>query len=138
MTIAIIKKALLDHVDTLPLSPGLDVVKPGKPYKPVIGRPYLEVVFAPNETNTPFVGNDDPKQLQGFLQITVVSPRLETPAFDPWEVASAIISHYTKGTVLRGEDGVNVKMIREPWASVPLPDEGWSRVPVSIPYSCIA
>lgn len=134
MSIADVRKALFDHLETLPVSPALDIVdSAGVPYKPKVGRPYLEVVFAPNETNTDFVGDDDPKRYEGFLQVTVVAPRADAN-FDPYEVAGTIISHYKKGTRLSGGPGVVVKILREPWASQPIPDEGWRRVPVSIPY----
>lgn len=135
MSIALIRKALLGRLATLPVSPALPVVDAeNTPFKPKVGEAYLEAVFIPNETNTVFVGDRDPKQYQGFLQVTVVTPRLKPPV-DPFEVAGTIISHYRKGTRLSGGPGVTVRILREPWASQPIPDEGWRRVPVSIPYS---
>lgn len=135
MSIQEVQKLLVEHAEALQVSPPLPMVKPGQPYKPQVGKSYLEVLFAPGETQTPFIGDGDPKLLQGFLQVTFVGPRVN---FNPWEVVAVVIDHFRKGTILRGEDGVNVKILREPWASTPFDDEGWSRVPVSIPYLCFA
>jgi len=132
---ASISDLLVNHIDTLglPASPPVDAVKPETPYKPRVGRAYLDMQFAPNETLTPFVGDEDPKHYQGFLQITVVWPRNQGLNL-ALSIADAIVAHYGKGTVLRGGDGSVVQVIREPWASIPLPDDAWLRIPVSIPY----
>ena len=133
MSNAAISDVLVDHIDSLALSPSVDAVKPEQPYKPKVGRPYLDMQYAPNETLTLFTGDDDPKQYQGFLQITVVYPRNQGSAL-ALSIADAIVAHYKKGTKLRGEGGTTVRVIREPWASLPLPDDAWFRIPVSIPY----
>jgi len=131
MSTKAIRQALIDHIDTLAYSPLPDIVKPKQPYKPTVGRSYLELVFQPNETISPFVGNGDPHQQQGFLQVTFVAPRVGDN--DDWGLIDAVINHYRKGTVLR-RDGETVKIIRQPWTSPPFPDEGWERTPISIPY----
>lgn len=136
MSFATIARELINHIDDLALSPAIPIVKPEQPYKPVVGREYLELVFAPNETLTVFVGDDDPQQQQGFLQVTVVYPR-NSGTEAPLLIADAVVNHYRKGTVLRGEDGTSVRVIRKPWVSMPFQDEGWFRVPVTVPYLCI-
>lgn len=132
MSVQAIREALVNHIDTLAYSPLPDIVKPKEPYKPVIGQRYLELVFQPNETVSPFVGSNDPHQQQGFLQVTLVAPRLGG-ADDDWALMDAVINHYRKGTILRNS-GETVKIIRQPWVSPPFSDEGWDRTPISIPY----
>lgn len=135
MSSAVISELLVDHIDSLDLSSiaPVDVVKPETPYKPKIGQIYLDMQYAPNETLTLFTGADDPKQRQGFLQITVVAPRGQGLNLAN-RLADAIVAHYKKGTRLNGEAGTTVRVIREPWDSMPLPDNAWLRIPVSIPY----
>lgn len=132
-----IRSLLIDHIDSFSFSPMPEIAKPDEGYDPRVGIRYIELVYQPNETFSPFVGNDDPQQQRGFLQVTVVGPRVSTDDVG-WQVAAAIIDHYKKGTILRGTGGVNVKVVRKPWAAPPFPDEGWQRIPVTIPYLCIA
>lgn len=132
-----IRSLLLDHVRDFSFSPNVPKSLPDEPYDPRVGETYIEAVFQPNETLTPFVGDDDPKHHQGFLQVTVVGPR-SSGSDESWQIVGALIEHFKKGTVLRGEDGINVKMIREPWATPPFPDEGWLRIPITVPYFCMA
>lgn len=132
MSVKAVREALIDHIDTLDYSPMPDIVKPKQPYRPVTGRSYLELVFQPNETVTPFVGDRDPHQQRGFLQVTLVSPRVGGDNAD-WGLIDAIIRHYRKGTRLTS-DGETVKIIRQPWTSPVFTDDAWERVPITIPY----
>jgi Bacteriophage related domain of unknown function len=116
-------------------SPARILIAPPKQYHPQAGTVYLLAQFLPNETTTRYVSRSK-EQHQGFLQVTVLGPPDEgdIPLRD---IAGEVIDFFDKDTAIRG-DGVTVKIIRKPWAGPTLKDGAWLRVPVSIPYNCMA
>ncbi|HEV7253877.1 MAG TPA: DUF4128 domain-containing protein [Mesorhizobium sp.] len=132
---AAIPDALFRHLDTLTLSPALPIAWPGKPFTPPAGA-YLELTFLPNTNRNLFLGNSDPTQHVGLLQVTVVgAPKEQVVALN--DIAGRIVAHFAKGTTVE-KDGVRVRITAKPSVAPPLLDDGRKRVPVSIPYQAFA
>lgn len=137
MSQAKINQTLIDHLRTLPFSPELplDAVDQETPYKPTIGQAYVEATILVNETGTLSIGSGK-KQFVGIYQITVVSPRSEG-TIPATVLADVVVDHFKKDTILDG-DGVRVRVNRHPSQATPTSDGSWVRVPVSVPYHCMA
>lgn len=132
---AAIIDALLTKLKAMTLSPSLDLSNPEIPYTPVAGQEYLEVQVFINETATPYVGGGKFWYL-GILQVTVVYPRF-AGIVSAIELADEVIDYFGKGTTIDGE-GVRIKINRQPWHGSPRSEDDWLRVPISIPYNCMA
>lgn len=127
---------LLDRFGQLVIgSPALDLVMPLEKYSPTAHRKYLEAQHLPNATDT-FTIASGLHNHQGFLQVNCYGG--VTEGIIPLnEVAGEVIDFFKQGTILAG-NGVNVKIIRQPYTSPALKDGSWLLLPVSIPYICSA
>lgn len=106
-----------------------------KPYKPVIGTPYVEVRNFLSPTTTLFV-NGGRKVYTGILQATLVWPS-KAGIVEAVEITDRIVDHFKQATIIDG-DGVRIKIIRQPDQATPTGDGAWLRCPVSITYNCMA
>ncbi len=131
-----IMNALEDYAKAFPFSPDIPIVVGEEtPFKPTVGREYLEVRHFVAPTNTLSVGAGR-YQYTGILQVTVVFPKASGKSIAVG-IADDVIDHFEKGTIIDGH-GVRVKINRQPDQATPTPDGAWLRVPVSIPYQCMA
>lgn len=131
-----ITSALIAHFKTLPFSPEIDLVdSPEDSYQPTIGREYLLAQIMINETET-FPVSNGTYRYTGIFQVTVVYPR-NAGILLAIDLADEVVDHFEKGTIIDG-DGVRVKINRQPSQATPIGDDVWLRLPVSIPYQCMA
>lgn len=126
-----IADALLAHIGTLTLSPALPVAYPNVPFSPPSGT-YLEAAFLPNTNTNLFIGNSDPTQHQGLLQVTVIY-KPANGIVKPNDIAGAIVAHFAKGTRLTS-GGVTVRVYDKPSVAAPLQDADHLRIPVTVRY----
>lgn len=118
------------------MTTSLEIVEnEGEGYEPRIDNEYLAVKLFINDTVTRYVGAGR-KQYQGILQVTVVYP-IKAGILSATEIAGQVAGYFKKGTIIDG-DGVRIKINRQPSLATPIPDGAWLRVPVSIPYNCMA
>lgn len=130
-----IQAALINRLRDFAPLPAVDVAYPDENYEPQSGREYIEVQFSISPTQTPYVGNNDPTVYVGFLQLTVVYPRLYGDN-NYMFLVDDIIDHFRKGTKM-DHGGVRVNVDVQPYASGPFRDDTWNRVPVTISYRCV-
>jgi len=131
-----INAALLAHLKLLILSPELHLVENQEDeYEPVLGTPYLAAIVLVGETESRAVYKGK-KRYVGILQVTVNEARNAGTAFAT-SVADEIVDHFEKDTIIDGDD-VRLKIYRQPSQATPTGDGAWLRVPVSIPYQCMA
>lgn len=127
---------LLERFGNLSIgSPALDLVMPLGKYHPEKGKKYLEANHLPNATQTFTIGNGLHNHL-GFLQVTCYGP-IDEGIIPLNEIAGEVIDFFKQGTIIAG-NGVNVKIVQQPYTSQALKDGAWLLLPVSIPYICSA
>ena len=132
-----IAAALMAHVALI--SGGYAVAYPNVQFKPPLdeqGNPedYLEVNYLPNgSVYEPMngAGLSD----QGILQLSLVQ-QSGKGTIDPRDACGNIAVHFTKDTVIYGED-VRVKIYSSPVVSGSSTLEGETRTPITIQYRTI-
>ncbi|QHJ77689.1 MAG: hypothetical protein [Bacteriophage sp.] len=120
--------------DTTPAKDKIPIAFPNVKFKPPDGN-YLEVRYLPNSNRNFLIGNDDPTQHIGILQITVITP-LNVGQIKPYDIAGELVEHFKKGTQLQRDD-VIVTVYSKPSIAPAIIDNDRFRVPVSIQYQCI-
>lgn len=127
-----IDTALMARLASLTLSPVRRVAWPGADFTPGSGEIYLEPNVIPNTTTQASLGYDGVNRHQGLFQISVWSP-LATSTIPALEVASAVMAHFKRGTVLTFE-GITLRINQPPSRAPALTDGAWRQIPVTIPY----
>jgi len=132
-----VAELLMTRVESLSLTPSVDLFFPGISNDPDGDTTYLEVVHMPNQSNTRALGDDDDVMLMGYLQIAVMYPKANVNfapgIIAPSDICGNIISHFKKGTNLSGSL-ITVSIIKQPWMTQGYKDGDRMRYPVSIPY----
>jgi hypothetical protein len=133
---ATIVDLLSTKLKALVFSPQIPIAWPHVAFTPPTSpRLWLEAWPMFNTTGNLFLGNADPSEHLGIMQVTVVSPlgKGATPALD---VAEAVAAHFAKGTRLQGS-GVDLRVYEKPSISTPFKDEGDLRTAVSIRWRVV-
>lgn len=133
--------ALHKHLNTIGLSPALDIVERNTPYKPSVATAYLEADILPAQAIQASLGDTGYNRQSGIYQVTVCYPvgQGDVPAIT---IADAIIAHFKRGTSLT-ESGLTVRVSGPPYRTPAVIDTiavgetrgaPYFRVPVSIPW----
>jgi hypothetical protein len=132
-----INAALIARLKQIVLSPDLHIVDSQEDeHTPIVGEPYLSAIVLVGETESLAVYKGK-KRYVGILQVTVNGETNAGTAFATG-IADEIVDHFEKDTIIMGGDGVRLKIYRQPSQATPTGDGAWLRVPVSIPYQCMA
>lgn len=103
-------------------------------YKPVIGVAYLQVNQLRNTPIEYGIANDI-REDRGILQVTVVYPGGRGKV-DALNLASKVAGHFPIDTdIILGD--YHLSITNHPTVHTGIPDEGWYRVPVSIPWQTL-
>lgn len=121
--------ALLIYLGTLEVqSPPLAIAMPDVAFEPVADVPYLSATLLQNAPK--FQGLASGRLDQGLLQVDVVWPKGQG-VVKASEVADAVIAHFPVALRIDGK----VKIAGQPWKASPITEAGWTRTPVTIPWS---
>lgn len=135
---AAIPALLFNHLSTLSLAPALPIAWPDVPFEPTIGQRFLAVDYLPNRSTDPFLAFDDGTLYRGLLQIAVVAPR-GAGALGAARIAAAIAKHFGAGTTLRPTDqSFALRINARPSVGGPIPEDKWTRTPVTIAWRAFA
>ena len=107
----------------------LDIAYPGFEFTP--DGNYLEAQIVPNTVVQSSLGTNGYNRHEGLMQITVVW-KTGAGVIAPAEIASEIVAHFKRGTAIT-RNGLTVKT-RPPRTTQAIPDGGWLRFPVIIPW----
>lgn len=127
-----IQTALFSRAASLVLSPVHPVSWPNVNFTAPASKKYLRVSHLPNTTDRLFVGNADPHQHQGILQIMVCAP-LNSGEATARELAGLIANHFPVGLRLHS-GGVQVKITKRANIASALITATELQIPVSISY----
>lgn len=131
---AAIPALLFKHLQELSLAPPLPIAWPDAPFVPKIGETFLAVDYLPNRSKDPFLAFDDGTLYRGLLQVAVVAPR-GSGALGAARIAAAIAEHFGAGTTLRPADqSFALKIQDRPSVGGPIPEDKWTRTPVTIAW----
>lgn len=137
---ASIEDALLARLGTLVTTPPCQFAWPSIDYTPAQGQPYLLPSVMPNRTDEGGLGAGAPERHLGLFQVTVYAPSGSGVA-PASELADQVIAHFPRGSVIVGS-GVRVRVgsfngsSGVPYRSQGYSENGWTVVPVTIPYWC--
>src|SRR3546814_4961761 len=129
---ASIQAALFTRAASLVLNPVHPVAWPNVSFVPPANKKYLRVSHLPNTTDRLFVGNSDPHQHQGILQIMVCAP-LNSGEAAARELAGLVANHFPTGLALHS-GGVQVKITKRATIASALITTTELQIPVSIEY----
>lgn len=124
--------ASCEHLNTLSFSPAPEIAWPGVDFDPPDSGEWLEFRLFPNEPGNISWDNGAPVQMRGFGQV-LVCYRPGRGEVTPSELADAVVSHFAKGTELGP-----VRVSRLPYRAPAVDEDGYSFIPVTIPYLGIA
>lgn len=124
---AVIADLLFARLAALITTPATEVALPNADFSG--SKPYLDVSHLPNRSTGQLL--DATKDLQGFLQVTVVHEN-GYGLIDPYEIASQVIAHFPVTLVLGTT--VRVRFVQPGFVGPPIQEGQEFRVPVSIPY----
>lgn len=127
-----IATALMARAASLVLSPVHPVSWPNVNFTPPANKKYLRVSHLPNTTDRLFVGNADPHQHQGILQIMVCAP-LNSGEAAARELAGLVANHFPPGLRLHS-GSVQVKITKRANIASALVTTTELQIPVSIEY----
>jgi hypothetical protein len=142
-----ISKALLDRLEAFTSSPAIivswpDVATAGstvfeKP-KDSNGNPltYLEARLFWGPTEAISVDELSENDLTGFLQITILRPKM-LGEIGARELAALLIQHFRRGTVMT-DGSVSVRVNRAPYAMTVIDDPPYTRTPVTVRWQAFA
>ena len=122
-----IADALLFHLSTLTTT--LDIAYPGIEFTP--DGNYIDAQVLPNTVDQSSLGADGFNRHAGLFQATVVW-KAGQGIIAPTEIASQIVAHFKRGTAIV-RNGLTVRT-RPPRTTQPIPDGGWVRIPVIVPW----
>lgn len=129
---ASIQAALFARAASLVLVPAMPVSWPNLSFTPPASKKYLRVSHLPNTTDRLFVGDTDPHQHQGILQIMVCWP-LNAGETAPREIAGLIANHFPAGLLLHS-GGVKVKITKRANIASALITTTELQIPISVSY----
>lgn len=126
---AIIPEGLMAHLATISLPAGVRIAWPNVNFTPD-SNPYLRVLIFKNEPVQPRIrfGNE-PIRL-GIFQVSVMWPQGQGE-IAPNEITGQIRTHFARGTKIE-QDGITIRIDREPSVGGSLQEEAWLRVPILI------
>ena len=132
MTVGIeagILDALLYHLSTYTTT--LGIAYPGIDFTP--DGNHIEARIIPNTVTQATLGDNGYNRHEGLMQITVVWAT-GAGIIAPAETVSEIVAHFKRGTTIT-RNSLTVR-INPPRTAQPLPDGGWIRYPVIVPWFC--
>lgn len=137
-----IYKALAEHLEALSFSPSvIPIAFPSMPFTPPVESSavpikWLRVHHLPAPTAALSVDHSGANEYLGIMQVDVVHSAKfgEGP---PARIASQVINHFTRGTVLTA-DGYVVRIDKPPFRSATRQDDPWIFIPVTIPWRSFA
>lgn len=136
---SIIREALDYRLSTLVLSPVRRVFYEGSVSAPATGEICLVTHYMPNGTDFGSVGANAPRRHRGIYQIDVKGPTNGGP-IPQSEVVDAVIEHFISQYITR--NGLTVRIgtfdggPSVPSAAPELTENGWTTIPVSVPWWC--
>lgn len=101
------------------------------PFTPVQRTAYIELRLIPGRTQNPTMG-DQFKRETGILQLTMMYPVGEGPA-NAHTKAEEVRALFPRGLTLTN-GSVRVIIDEHPYIGPQINDDGWYRLPVSIPF----
>jgi len=131
-----ILKALIDHFDTLTLSPVLTVAYPGIAFTPPATGMWIELAWIPNTADEPWLDNDAQVVERGIFQIGICD-RLGVGEFPLNRAADAVIEHFRKGTKMVSGP-VTVRIEQRASSEPAISYDTKIMTPISVRYLCIA
>lgn len=138
--LASIEDALFYRLSQLTLTPSLPIAYPNTPYVPVVGSTFLEALNLPNRTDYAGVGLGAARRHRGLLQVIINSPQ-NAGATAASEVADKIIEWFIAADVIP-RNGVRVRIgsfdgsAGVPYRTTAYQQDGWQKLPVTIPWWC--
>lgn len=126
-----ILEGLLSHLSSMP-GQTLPVAWPGLDFEPPADQKYLRVTYLPNVTTSFLLGENEPKEHIGQLQIDVMWPQ-GAGTSQPTEIAGAIIQRFKDGTTIENE-GVRIDVSSQPDPGPYLESPPNLQLPVTINY----
>lgn len=128
---------LFNHLEAIALSPPLPISFPDIPFDPPASD-WLAVDYLPNRNISPFVAHDASVLMRGILQVSVVTPR-GAGEIASKRIAAAIVAHFAAGTALRPDDeSFTLRIGGRPSVGAAIPEDKWTRTPVTILWSTFA
>lgn len=109
---------------------------PGVDFTPPASGTWVEVKHFPSEPDNPWLGNDEPVDFTGYMQVTACGKKGQG-IMPVKRVADDVVGHFPKGTKMTS-NGVLVKIERQPGALSVIEDNGQIRIPVPVRYRAIA
>lgn len=127
-----IDAALQNHLLTLANLPPVAWEDVG--YKPVVGTAYLQVNQLRNTPIEHGIANDI-REDRGILQVAVVYPGGKG-AVQALNLAQRVAEHFpVEMEIILGDHHLSIQ--NHPTIHTGIPDEGWYRVPVSVPWQAL-
>jgi hypothetical protein len=126
--------ALRARVESLVLSPVLQIAWPDEAFQPVAGMPYLEVTHLPNVVQRQFLKGSDPHYFQGILQIILHAPLNSPHAYtQALEVAGRIAAHFPADQRMP-YGNILVRVSKHPDIVKGNPSDTFWGIPITIQY----
>jgi hypothetical protein len=126
--------ALRARVESLVLSPVLQISWPDEAFQPVVGTSYLEVTHLPNTVQRRFLKGSDPHYFQGILQIILHAPLNSPQAYtQAVEVAGQIAAHFPADQKMPYGD-ILVRVSKRPNIAKGDPGDTFWGIPITIQY----
>lgn len=134
---AAIAEALRFHLGEKAFDPVLPIAWEGMKYTPTTGETYLAPSVLPNRTDLGAVGANAPRRFLGLFQVVVCGPMHGSPTTLE-DIADELIEHFRNALIERNSVRVRVGSFNRspslPWQSPAIIDNGWRRVPVTVPW----
>lgn len=130
MTYTVIRRLLEQRTNTL-VAGTMKIAFENVPFVPVQRVPYIELTLLAGRTQNPTMG-DQFKRETGILQLAMMYPVNEGPA-NAMAKAEEVRALFPRGLTLT-QGTVRVLIDEHPFIGPAMQDEGWYRLPVSIPY----
>lgn len=112
--------------------PSLDIKMVGRSHTPVANKPWLEIVFIPNNIENEFWG--DSKTYRGMFRLILHSPTNDKGAYAPMDIIESVASYFTKGKFFQN-GSVGVRVVEKPNLTGVLESPPEMLFPVSIRYN---
>lgn len=129
--------ALLWRLGQLTLSPALPVAWPDTEFDPGTDGTsgYLAPSWLPAGTTSAAVSGGS-RNFGGVFQVSLFLPEArDRGPIVPVDIAGAVAAHFAKDVVIqRPGSPIRVKIEQPPTVEQPVPEQGWTATPVSIPY----
>lgn len=133
---AAIQGALYKHLKALSLPTALPIAPEGRNFDGK-GKAYLRPTYLPAEATAPHIPFDGEAEHVGLYQIDVFWP-INQGLTDPLAVADAIRAHYARGLRIF-LDGVDLRILRQPYAMPAMQETALLQVPVRVPWwACVS